>query len=253
MGKGSRQFVRVGMLGLAALSVSLAGCEKKAEPPPPPPPRPTGPPPPPPPVSLTSVRPAGLDARVSFEQAHAPVDGALARGIFTLADSLAKKDAQRLNAILNRAGKDVLVQVRSAWDELEIEAVRVVYVDEAARTSADISTSTVVLAVKSTNHADPNPVSGAIVLVWNAEKLGDSWVFGPRVSSSQVRTLATDWDGRTMGEYAGTEFGLPPELEALLSMPFVPPMQDAPSGGQPRPRTPRPDEGPSSPGGPAGG
>lgn len=219
---GSNGKWRIGMIGLLAGSVALSGCGKKEEPPPPPPPPPQGPPPPPPPVSLTSVKPAGIDARVSFEQKHAPVDPALARGIFALSDAIARKDDQTLNSIFDRRGKEVLPLVRQGWSDLQMEAVRVVYVDDTSKSSADATTATLVLAVKSINQANPAAASGATVLTWSGERVGDSWVFSPRSSTNELRPLATDWDDRPYSEYVGSDFGLSPELEAMLSMPFIP-------------------------------
>lgn len=234
----------------SVLSLSLAsvlvlagsGCGKKKEPPPPPVNREPPPPPPPDPVLISSiigqVRP---DARVNFAQEHAPVDRDLAIGMLKLCDALAKKDADALRPLLDPAGKAALSQIEQDWGDLEIEAVRVVYTDSGAKSSADVEAAPFVTAVKSTD---------AIVLVWTARRFGDGWVFAPGVSTPESKPLATDWDGKTMVDYMGGAFGFPPEIEALLSADT----SNIPIPGGPAPNVPSPSGGGGSPpGGPSGG
>lgn len=230
--------VEYSLAALVAVFIALPGCGKKEEPPPPPPPPKPYVPPAPDPVDIDGVR-AGLnvDARVTFEQQHSPAHEGLARAIFNLSSALARKDSGALRPLLDESGKRALADVAQSWDMDEIEAVRVVYLSPEARNSTDLESATVVTAIQS---------DGSFVLVWNARRFGDDWVFQPMPASVETKILATDWDGKDMGEYEGSEMGLGADLEAAINA--EPPVEEIPGA----PMQP-PGGNPGGGGGPAGG
>lgn len=229
-------------LGLASVLVlSGPGCGKKKEAPPAPVNREPPPPPAPDPVIISSIMgQVHPDARVNFAQEHAPVDRDLAIGMVRLCDALARKDAEALRPLLDPTGKTALAQVEQDWGNTEIEAVRVVYTDAGAKSSGDVESAPFVTAVKATD---------AIVLVWAAKRFGEDWVFSPGVSTPETKPLVTDWDGKSLSDYMGGAFGLPPEIEALLTSDT----SNIPVPSEVPPSVPSTPGGGAPPGGPAGG
>ena len=176
---------------LALPGATLAGCEKKKPPPAPPPPPPPAPKAPDPvdvgPI-LQSIRP---DARVQFPQSHAPLDESFARAAITLADALAKGDADKLSAMLTADARILLDQLTGTgeWEDstANIEAVRVVGVTETPGGFDPASTGGVVtLAIQ-------QPGS-AYLLAWQGTKAGGSWVFSGAPAAAGSKTRASDFD-----------------------------------------------------------
>lgn len=117
-------------LGLS-LALLMTGCPKP--PPPPPQPAPVQPPPPPPPVSLESLgQDMQADARVTFTQGlEVQADEeALGRAVVSLADAIAKGDADKLDKMLTAKAKPLLAELKATdqWSDAtkKIESVRVV-------------------------------------------------------------------------------------------------------------------------------
>ena len=158
----------IGGLAGVVFALLLMGCPK----PPPPPPQPPPPqaPPPPPPVSLESLgQDMSVDARVSFapglEVEHD--QEALGRAIVTLADTLAKGDAEKLGAMLDASGKALLndLTTSGAWAEQTkgLEAVRVVFVGGGVSFTRAGATREQMQAILDASPDTPEPVRKAFL------------------------------------------------------------------------------------------
>lgn len=135
------------------------------------------------------------DARVQFPDDYAPVDETLARAIISLADALAKGDADAMESLVNASARSVLDELTAFGDWYEaadtIEAVRVVFVEQAALED-DVDIANVAFAIQDAD--------GAYILGWTADHLSSGWVFGNSVTTSDVKRRATDWDGTVQEE-----------------------------------------------------
>ncbi len=178
---------RIAMVMMAGL-VGLSGCEKPPPPPPPPPPPKKEAPPPPQPIEvgpiLSEMKP---DARVQFPQERAPIDEGMARATIQLADALARGDAKKLESLLEGESKSVLSSLVASggWDEgtKKIEAVRITLMSETGDGGGQVVTAI----------QEPG---AAYALVWQASKVGESFVFKALPAVDEVQRRATDWDGK---------------------------------------------------------
>lgn len=170
----------------ASGAMTLTGCgEKKEEvkaPPPPPPP------PPPKPVDVGALtQTMRADKRVQFPAERAPLDERVARAVISLADALAKGDAESFAGQLTGEAKDVLEQLRNTgqWEEAtgKIEAVRVV---ELAAPGNNPASFGVTLAIQ-----EP----GAAYLVrFGATLTGDRYLFNGQSGGRLVKPRANQFD-----------------------------------------------------------
>lgn len=132
----SRRMTAGGMAILCAAGVtSLGGCEKKKPPAPPPAPTRQEEPPPPPVVSFDSIsQEMKADARVQFAPDLKLSDEALARAVVSMADAIARGDADKVASLVSRPTRTLLTSMQSdgKWSEAtgSIEAVRVVFIGE---------------------------------------------------------------------------------------------------------------------------
>ena len=204
--------LRAGVLGVGAMVLvlgTMTGCPQEEEPepvperaPPPPPP-----PPPPDPVTLGDVKRdvegtlgREVDARVHFAQEHAPVSAGLASAVYRFADALAREDLDAIERSLSAEGRAVFGMVRQEWTQPQnIEAVRVVFMDPAARTG-ETQMATVGFAVQRPH--------GAELFMFLGEGTGGDWYFSALPSSDEVRSTASAWDGAAAFGM-GADFGIP--------------------------------------------
>lgn len=208
---------------VASISVGIGGCSKPPPPPPPPPPPAPPPPPPPEPVDARAVVQAlNASAAVQFVESQAPLDRSLAEAVVRLADAFARGDAGAARRLLDRPAQGVLdtLVASDEWAEAtaRIEAVRIVWIDDYARSSEAPTAASVALAIQ-----EPG---ASYILRWDGSKVFDSWVFAGVPATPEVRVRATAWDGLSQSdyEYAGgmaladgaNPFGLPEEVLAQL-------------------------------------
>ncbi len=191
---------RTGAIVAGALVALLGGCKK-----PPPPPKPAPPPPPPPrqpdPVDVAALlQSMSVDERVEFAEDAAPVSRGLAEAVITLADSIARGDAEAMRGLLAQRDQGLLDQLVNSeqWYEATegIEAVRVVSMDSIGRLSEEPEEAELAIAVQ-----DPD---GAYVLVWSASMLQGDWVFSAEPSTAQEQARATSFDGMSPEQLAET-------------------------------------------------
>lgn len=135
--RGGR-WLRRGTLAFAAVAavIVIAGCKKE------PPPAPPAPAPPPPPAPTTIkledlAQEMRVDARVQFtpEMEIEESQSDLARAVISMADAVAKGNADTLRPMLTRNAQALLddLQDKGEWEDAtgKIEAVRVVYLGPA--------------------------------------------------------------------------------------------------------------------------
>lgn len=186
-----RRLARGVVLAAAVLAaLTVAACEKKKKAPPPPPPPPPPAPVIPDPVDINGVLQAmRSDARVQFPQDVAPADRTLAEGVISLANALAKGDADAMRSMLTPNAATVLdnLVATGAWAEQtgSIEQVRVVTVSNT--TEAEATEALVGFAIQSPD--------GAYLLAWNGTRDGSRWVFNNAPCQKDERPRASDFDG----------------------------------------------------------
>jgi hypothetical protein len=191
----SRNAARIVLVCSLALSVGIAGCEKKKKKPPAPPPAPVVAPAPPPPDPvdiqglMTAMKP---DARVHFIDAAAPADRSLAEATINFASALAKGDKNALKGMLSTAARQVLdtLAADGTFEEetAKIEQVRVVQIDPTDE--LDLSNATILLAVQAPDRAYP--------LAWRASKSGGDWKFTGMASEATEKRRASDFDNASI-------------------------------------------------------
>jgi hypothetical protein len=141
------------------------------------------------------------DARVQYPQTHAPTDESLARAIISLADAIAKGDADKLSPMLSNDAKldlDALLST-GGWDEgtAKIEAVRVVRFDDLTSGgpgggpggSGQCTNGSLQIAIQEPGEA--------YLVGFSAVRTGDKWLFSGAAAPDATRARATEFDGGT--------------------------------------------------------
>lgn len=220
------------ILAIGAPSSMLAGCEKKK----PPPVVEEAPPPPPPIPDPVTVEPIlasmSPSAKVQFPQSAAPHSEGLAKAVISLADALAKGDADKFGSLLSPAAKPLLDQLSAdgAWETStkEIEAVRIVLAEDNKDPNA--IAAAVYMAVQAPD--------GAYVLGWGAIKVGDNWTFSGAPASGAKKRRAQEWD--RVGVLALMSDNAPEEAPAIADIPADAPPPPPAEGTTPPAETPTP-------------
>ncbi|MEM9066575.1 MAG: hypothetical protein AAGB51_13915 [Planctomycetota bacterium] len=171
-----------------ALSLALAGCDEPEQEPvaAPQPTRRSAPPPPPEPVRVaTLLQTMDVDPRVSFPDAHAPTDEQLARSVISLADAIARGDADDLRPLLDEGDRVVLdtLERNGGWEAstTPLEQVRVAAVTE----------EQVTLALQEPGLAYP--------LVWAVVTDGSQITFRGQISPEENARFASAFDSNPSG------------------------------------------------------
>ncbi len=130
------------------------------------------------------------DARVSYPQAHAPVDESLARAIVALADAFAKGDSDKLRPMLDASAQTLLdgLVASGEWpgETTRIEEVRVVKLSEEPGDSAESTSGTATFAIQ---------IPGAAyTLGFRGTKTGTNWIFTGAASPGGTKPRASDWE-----------------------------------------------------------
>ncbi|MFA6044476.1 MAG: hypothetical protein WC718_05790, partial [Phycisphaerales bacterium] len=181
----------------------------------------------------------GVDKRVQYAQAAAPVDESLARAVINFADSLAKGDAGKIGPMLDASAKGVLDSLSASgeWDEStsKIEAVRVVGLSDLSGGQVHSSGAIFYTAIQ-----EPG---AAYVLGWAGTRAGDAWVFTGAPSTPATRARASEFDGDpTLGlADAPTTFAAP---AAEGGKPGEPGAPGAAPGADGKPGAPAPGSSP---------
>lgn len=139
---------------------------------------------------MDSMKP---DARVSYPQAHAPVDESLARALVTLADAFAKGDADKLRSMLDTSAQTLLDGMLASGDwaseTKRIEEVRVIKLGEEPGDSAESTGGAATFAIQ---------IPGAAyTLGFRGTKTGSNWIFTGAASPAGTKPRASDWENTT--------------------------------------------------------
>lgn len=149
------------------------------------------------------------DARVQFPQSHAPIDESLARAVVSLAESVAKGDADAFGKLLDTSGRATLDSLTSSgdWDlhTKKIEAVRIVSLSQTPQGEKEAATCMLTLAVQ-----EPG---AAYAMGFAADKANGAWTFKGAESPGGTRARATDWDGTASSATASAMPALPPGID----------------------------------------
>lgn len=132
-----------------------------------------------------------VDARVTYPQAHAPVDESLARAVIELADAIARGDDKKFRAMVTPDQQTILDGLVSSgeWADStkKIEAVRVVSMSESLGDGSNATAARVTLAVQ-----EPG---AAYTLGWSGKKSGTTWTFTGSPTAATEKARASEFDG----------------------------------------------------------
>lgn len=132
-----------------------------------------------------------VDARVTYPQAHSPVDESLARAVIELADAIARGDDKKFRGLVTPDAQTILdgLVTSGDWSEStkKIEAVRVVSMSESLGSGSSATSATVTLAVQ-----EPG---AAYTLGWSGKKNGEAWTFTGSPTPAAEKTRASEFDG----------------------------------------------------------